>query len=70
MKFLRLHQKGKPLLIDVKTINQIHLPAKGGGSFIVTDDDEHNLEVDESQEMLIQYLTEIDIEVEFVANDL
>lgn len=69
MSFMLVHQKGKPVLIDVETIKQVHMATKGNGAFLVTDDAENNLEVDEDHEVIMGYLTELQIEVELFAND-
>lgn len=67
--FLQLHQKGRPVLIAVNSIKQVHRVSKGIGSFIITDIDGHDLEVDESQDVIIERLTELQIEVDLFAND-
>ena len=73
MIFLQFHQKNRPVLIVADSIKQIRRAAKGNGSFIFTDMESNDIEVDESQEQIVQYLIELDeeldIEVELFAND-
>ena len=68
-KFMRLHFKKKPFLIEASTIKQVHVADKGAGSYIVTDEKENNIAADEDLETIHQYLVELDIEVELIAND-
>ena len=70
MKFMRVHQKGSPVLVKLDTVQQIHAGKGGVGGFLVTDDKDNNLAVDERVETLEQYLSELEIEVELIANDL
>jgi len=69
MSFIQLHQKKKPILVAINIIKQVHQAAKGNGSFIVTNLEGHDMEVDESQDKIIEYLTELQIEVTLFAND-
>ncbi len=67
--FLKLHQKNKPILVSVDCIKLVYRAAKGTGSFIVTDIEEFNIDVDEPIDLLIERLTELQIEVDLFAND-
>ena len=69
LQFLRLHQKKKPVYIETESIRQIHTAAKGSGSYIVTDMEGSELEVDERQDDIIKMLTDLDIEVILFTND-
>jgi len=69
MKFIQLHQNGKAILVSIDCIRQVFPAKKGGGSFIVTDIEDHDIEIDESHRGLIELLTEMEIEVDLFAND-
>jgi hypothetical protein len=69
MSFIILHQKGKRILVSADCIKIISRQLKGTGSFIVTDLDGQDLEVDETVDDLVARLTELEIDVDLFAND-
>ena len=68
MRFMKLHQKGKPVLIAADSIRQIHVDLTGLGIVVVTDMGQSML-FDETQDTIQDYLVELEIEVDIVSND-
>jgi hypothetical protein len=69
MDFILFHQHGRPVLVHVDSVKLVYPATKGKGAFIVTDQEGHDIEVDESIQSIIDRLTEMQIEVDMFAND-
>jgi hypothetical protein len=65
--FLIVHQDKKPRAIDIDSVKLIYPALKGHGSLIITDQEDHDLSVDETFNDLIRLMTGLGVTLSKVA---